>query len=732
MRVGLARIAVLLPYALAAIAVVVASAVALGMTVRPPAEVTGIPVATREPTATRVPMSSDARMTYWRTGTDGVMELWASDLDGDRRFRLGRQARDADIALTRWAPDGSAVAYTVGGTLLEMAWLDVTHARVQMPANLRTARWRIVSYEWSLDAKRIAATFRAGGGLSNESDVWVTDASSSALWDRVTTLGDAYAGPWIDEHRLFIETSSGLIAVLDLRTKELKPVTAQPSVSPQLGRDGRVWFIGGGTVTADIASQPVATGWVWSATIDGEELRRETSAEHGQARLFGVMSDGRPIVGVPGGVYVASEGLVPLVFAGSGSVRRVYVSDDGKRVLGLTESRILRIEQPKIPRSLGPGQLPPPDAATTLLSGIREPDVWVTRKAVAPARGGFAAPAGAPASRLAFTLGHAVWELLPEGTAKAIATERGNLLGRPAWSPTGDRVATLYIEVGERQPSALVVGPAGPVRWRLPTASRELAWSPDGRTITFWIPTGTRLDQFNTHSFDPATGRSIETTPGRAVWAGTSRVVLSDGDVEITTGTAATTAPRVGQRVEVVTATGRRTITDARRLAASSLLKDVPDAARTPLITQILPTADPDHVMVTLARLGVNQGQTRTPAHVIVRVADGEPVHVMPMAIDIGPFDLAWSPTGLLVGYGTSEILPTTGVTLRRAIVLDPLGATIRLRVDGRFAGWSPDGTWAYVARDDGLFAYRLGAEGASDPLRISPLGVVVSATRAR
>ena len=44
----------------------------------------------------------------------------------------------------------------------------------------------------------------------------------------------------------------------------------------------------------------------------------------------------------------------------------------------------------------------------------------------------------------------------------------------------------------------------------------------------------------------------------------------------------------------------------------------------------------------------------------------------------------------------------------------------------GRFAGWSPDGKWFYVARDTGLYAQPL---AGGELVRISALGVPVSTT---
>lgn len=230
------------------------------------------------------------------------------------------------------------------------------------------------------------------------------------------------AGRWIDGDRLFIETASGMIAVLDLASKTLRPITGMPATSPLVGRDGRVYFTGGRSVAADVATQPVASGWVWSATIDGDDVRRVTSADQAQARLFGLLADGRAVTGVPGGVYFAADALVPLAFVGAGTVRRVVVSDDGRRAIGITESRILQIDAAKMPRSLALGSLPPTAAATTLLSGLRDADVWTTRRPVALVR---SAPPGTdgPRAKFAFLLGRALWQMDADGTVRTALTE---------------------------------------------------------------------------------------------------------------------------------------------------------------------------------------------------------------------------------------------------------------------------------------------------------------------
>ena len=62
---------------------------------------------------------------------------------------------------------------------------------------------------------------------------------------------------------------------------------------------------------------------------------------------------------------------------------------------------------------------------------------------------------------------------------------------------------------------------------------------------------------------------------------------------------------------------------------------------------------------------------------------------------------------------------------LRRVLDAET-GAVVAAVGEGRFAGWSPDGKWFYVARDSGLYAIAL---AGGEPVRISALGTPVSTT---
>src|SRR4029077_317732 len=98
----------------------------------------------------------------------------------------------------------------------------------------------------------------------------------------------------------------------------------------------------------------------------------------------------------------------------------------------------------------------------------------------------------------------------------------------------------------------------------------------------------------------------------------------------------------------------------------------------------------------------------------IARAADGRPTL---QADAQAVADVRWSPAGHLTGMTLANI----------PVVRDAdSGSIVASATSGRFAGWSPDGKWFYVARETGLYAQLL---SGGDPVRISPLGVPVSAT---
>lgn len=711
----------LAPYAALSAAIVVVSAAAIAATVRD-ASRSGAP----EPTPGRAVLSDTARIAYWRAGPQHALDLWVGDLEGPRKWTIATADDRARIHLTRWSPDGSAVAYLGDGGAMGVAHVDGTPVTtIALPTALLNDGWRITSLEWSPDASRVAATVRSGRGIGNDSDVYVASANGAEPWRRLTTIGDAFAAPWIDGSRMLIETASGMIATLDVTTGEVRPLTGMPAASPILARDGRVYFIGGRFVRTVASDRPYASGWVWSSTVDGDDVRREDSVALDQVRLHALLADGRAVVGAPGSIFLARDQRIVLSFR-AGSVRSVEVSDDGRQIVGWTGSRVLRIDASKVAGT--PVTLPSEAAATVLLDGVADADAWFPRS-MPPLAHAAAAAVDVPAARLAYVLDRAVWVRDPGGASRIVGTTAQYFASQPRWSPDGQRLAVVTVS-GFTTPTATVVvtGAQGTQRWTPPGLDSLAGWTPDGRGLVF-VHGGGTIDRgsgpqptgWKSEIRAADTGAFTETVDGRLTFAGQDRVVLTDGSVE------PGTSLLLHQRVEIVGAAGARTVTDADRLASEL---PPPSTPGDPYIERLVPMGEPGYVGVSLRYARAPSSTTITYAlFAVVRTSDGHVTWSVAQDTPTYSLDLSASPVGAYVGWTEYRGGPGPNVdpSASRAHVADPLTGRTLLTVGGRFAGWSPDPAWIYVARDEGLFGVRI-ADGRVE--RVGPIGVPVTAAR--
>jgi len=711
------RLPPMLPHALASVAIVGLSVVAISVSTR---DVRAL----REPTASAAiappQLSTAGRLAYWRPSPGDDLELWVSDLDGKRRFPIATASKKADVDLTRWSPDGNAVAWAADGNVHVMR-LDRGRTTITVPAELLAARWRPVAMEWAPNSRRLAATLRAAGGISNEGDVFVADLDgATTTWVRRTSTGDTYAGGWIDDERLLTETSAASIGMISaVGTGAPRPLTAMPAVSPRIGPGGRVYFFGGRGGGPALFSGPLAAGSVWSMTIDGDDLRRETRAEREQGRLQGFLPDGRFIVGVPGALYVIADEAVLFPWK-TGAVRRVVASQDGRAVIGLTESRIVRADLSKVPRS-STGLDVTIDATTVLLDAVAAPDAWFPSRLVTPARSA-ARSAGGPREDLTLTLGRSVWRVRPDGEIRELlsAPSQG-WMSDPVPSPTGHLVAATVsarTADGRLDASTVILDRDGRRVTTLPGTAGTVTWSPDGAQLARWA--WYQNDGYATQLYDTATwtpGRRFAKT--RALWSGAGLVLLDEGRQHPRMPDSSWA--RVGQAVDLLTPSGTKRITDADRLARHPLLRDVVQADLLAAISTVAPSSHATHLLVGLAQFGAD-GRSVGGALVVVRTADGEPVALLRSDPGFSPAfswsDTTWAPSMDLIGVTRREAR-TPGQLDGRALVLDVSGRVL-LEREGRFAGWSVDGEWIYLARREGLFAARL--DGGSEA-RIGPLG---------
>jgi hypothetical protein len=231
-------------------------------------------------------------------------------------------------------------------------------------------------------------------------------------------------------------------------------------------------------------------------------------------------------------------------------------------------------------------------------------------------------------------------------------------------------------------------------------------WTPDGY-VAYAILIGSRDSA--TFGADgqllialPSSGGSVAQYAGReAAFGGGKTYLIDNGQLNVALQTR--TAHTV---VEITGATSRRTVATAAQLVADQ----VGGASGSSLqLSALGAAADGGTLSVRVSPATGGLGFS----YVFFRASDGKPTLALPGQ---SVSDVRWSPKGHLVG-----------MTVGRPIVRDAeTGVVLATAGEGRFAGWSPDGAWFYVARDTGLFASPV---AGGDPVRISALGVPVSTT---
>jgi hypothetical protein len=350
-----------------------------------------------------------------------------------------------------------------------------------------------------------------------------------------------------------------------------------------------------------------------------------------------------------------------------------------------------------------------------LLTDIAQPDAWYPKTITLARTPTPAVPR--PVARYAFALHGIVWATDAQGTPRRIATldtddrslRRLSGSAIPQWSPLGDRILYFDVQGSSFAGTALVADLSGTTR-RMGDPQLAIdpfpTWTPDGY-VAFAILIGSRDSA--TFAADgqlrialPSSGGSVAQYAGReAAFGGGKTYVIDNGQLNVALQTR--TAHTV---VEITGPTSRRTVATAAQLVADQ----VGGASGSSLqLSALGAAADGGTLSVRVSPATGGLGFF----YVFFRASDGKPTLALPGQ---SVSDVRWSPKGHLVG-----------MTVGRPIVRDAeTGVVVATAGEGRFAGWSPDGAWFYVARDTGLFASPV---AGGDPVRISALGVPVSTT---
>ena len=669
------------------------------------------------PSASRAPieLSRTGRLAYWRTDAGGDVQLFVANLDGSNRRAVAKIDSLSRVEATRWSPDGNAIAWLDRGQAVIVQRIEGAGARYELPLpqSVLAANARLIDLDWSTDGASIAGTLRGGTqGIPNaQTDVYVAPATGGP-WRNATALGNAFLSQWISPTELLIHTGAGMIAVQRADGSGLAPLTGLVATSPFVGDDGRVYFLAGQVApTIRDATVPVINAGqarVWSMTIDGGDVRQEIPQPNDDVRLVTQWSPGRFVVhrGASTALAFLASGQ-PLATI-PGVIDRVVFSPDRRVAIGLSGSQIVRYDTAR------------PEAPVVLLSDVTQPDAWYPDTVTFARASATPAPVR-PIARYVFRLNGLLWAMDATGgvhLVRPLAPDDGSIrrlsgIALPQWSPRGDRI--LVFDVSRFRGSVFVTDVTGPAT-RLSdqdAAGPFPTWSPDGNVAYTDL-----LFSFDSAGFgaagevrivDPANGARVTTYRAREIAFGGGKTYLIDnGRPSATMQTGTSTDHTILEQ----TAAGTRTITSAAFLDAG-LPFDAAQSGREQTALQLSmlgASADGLFLSVRISPAVGSVGFT----FALLRAADGAPTFRLPgQAID----DVRWSPNGHLVGMTIGNI----------PVVRDAeTGAILASAGSGRFAGWSPDGNWFYVARDTGLYAQLL---SGGEPVRISALGVPVSTT---
>jgi Tol biopolymer transport system component len=675
-------------------------------------------------------LAASGRLAYWRLEANGEYQLWLASFDNSRRRSVAKSDQSTTVSRTKWSIDGGSVAYVESGVRLVVVRLDGVQTRYTLAPELRAEGYRIVDHRFSPSGARIAATVQRMTG--SQTDVYVSAAGG--VWTRLTTTEDVLASDWLNEDELLVQTSGGIVGRLRATGRDqLRPLTGLSAASPIIGDDGRIYFLSG-RVTGFAGSNETlvyaSVASIWSMTADGEDLRREpVTLDSGAVRLdalwpnHGYLLHGTNPAQIAIGPMASASMTMPIELPTSaGVIDRMQASPDRKYALGFAGTNLVRLD------------ITPSGAvanAVVLLGSVGQGDAWFPRNVVLAQ---VTAPRGdVPAARYVFALGGHLWTmgadglptLLRAGSANA-QTLRRFQLQPPVWSPAGDRILTVEsLSTGALalQLIAVVIGRDGATRryFAPSSVSPGVTWSPDGSQFAVIALPAASTDpavlgsNLTLSLIDASSGSALSTIPGReAYWTKAGIFVLTNGTIRV--GDRA----RDEQALELWNGAQKQEIQTVARLIADPRMQAPAVTRGNVQTTGLTAAADGAFLAVRVSFLGPSG--VPAIAFAIVRARDGAPTTII-AGDPVG--DEAWSSSGRNIGY-TITTQGNTGPR-QRAVVRDAETGDILMEQDGRFAGWSPDGAWTYIARSDGLYARRL---SGGDPIRFALYGVVVAATK--
>ncbi len=319
-------------------------------------------------------LSSNGRLAYWRQSPSGAFVLWAANLDGSRARPLTTLAANTSRPFgTRWTGDGNAVAYVtdLGITVIK---LDGTRTDIPVPPQVRNSGFRVIDQRWSPSGSRLAATLQRS--TDGKTEMYLGSLDRRELV-RAGELGSAFAGDWLNDDEVLVESDTGLLGVLRQPGQPVRRLVEGSAASPFFDGSRVVFLAGVVSATGNAAGIFVTNPSVWSVRPDGQDRRAERRLEVAATfRLDGLWPDGRFLMHVLGDQTQYLVGPRSSSLAPSSLLRRAVVSADRGTALGFGGSRTVRMD---LTRSLNPAEI----AFVVLLDSVISADAWV-RRGVAP------------------------------------------------------------------------------------------------------------------------------------------------------------------------------------------------------------------------------------------------------------------------------------------------------------------------------------------------------------
>lgn len=197
----------------------------------------------------------------FHSNRDGNFDLYVMADDGGGQRRL-TDSPTYEVSPV-WSPDGSRIAastaVTAGGKVTDPKVYLFDAARTDQDAvpTLPKPPSYFIAMSWSPDGRFLAGQER-----------WATKglflySFEKETFERLTDYGEWPA--WLDDRRIIFVSRGKEFLLLDIRTKEVRPIfSVERDVigPPRLTRDGRVYF-----------SRRVTEADIWMATMETSEVR---------------------------------------------------------------------------------------------------------------------------------------------------------------------------------------------------------------------------------------------------------------------------------------------------------------------------------------------------------------------------------------------------------------------------------------------------------------------------